>query len=70
MRLLTNSPTSGAGTSLVVCCSRHWMKPGEVYQSSVPPYGHSVWVWIPSPDIRRVGWRGVFDAPLNRATVL
>jgi len=101
MRLFTNSPTSGSGITLVVCRSCHWVKPGEVYQSSVPPCGPPVWmclqstmlrysciipladagtlftfgtrswcVWIPSPAIRRVGWRGVFDAPRNRATVL
>ena len=52
MRLLTNSLTSGAGTTLVVCCSCHWMKPGEVYQSSVPPCGHSVWMYLQSTMLR------------------
>ena len=34
-------------------------------------FGTRAWcVWIPSPAIHRVWWRGVFDAPRNRATVL
>ncbi len=34
-------------------------------------FGTRAWcVWIPSPAIRKVGWRGVVDAPRNKATVL
>ena len=52
MRLLTNSPASGAGVTLVDCCCCHWVKSGEVRQFLVVPCEHSVWMYLQSTMLR------------------